>query len=164
MIPVLEALALLAAANGTPVLAQWLLGPRWAAPLDGGRCLADGRPLLGASKTIRGLVLGVLATTLLGAVLGQGAWKGAWTGTAFGALSMAGDLASSFVKRRLGIAPSGRALGLDQIPESLLPVLGCGAALGLDIVGSAVVVTAFLVLELVTSRVLFRLGIRKRPY
>lgn len=159
MIPVLEALALLAAANGTPVLAEWLLGSRFAAPVDGGRCLADGRPLFGPSKTIRGLILGVSAAGLLGAALGHGGW-----GVVFGTLSMAGDLASSFVKRRFGIAPSGRAFGLDQIPESLLPVAGCGAVLGLGLIDGLGVVISFLVLELASARVLFRLGIRKRPY
>jgi CDP-2,3-bis-(O-geranylgeranyl)-sn-glycerol synthase len=36
---------------------------------------------------------------------------------------MAGDLVASFVKRRLGLPGSSRATGLDQIPESLLPLL-----------------------------------------
>jgi hypothetical protein len=58
---------------------------------------------------------------------------------------MAGDLLSSFVKRRLNLPPSSRATGLDQIPESLLPALVCRGALsssGLDI---AICVGVFLV-------------------
>jgi hypothetical protein len=32
---------------------------------------------------------------------------------------------SSFIKRRLALVPSSQAIGLDQIPESLFPLLAC---------------------------------------
>ena len=47
----------------------------------------------------------------------------AWHGVVIGATAMAGDLLSSFCKRRLKLAPSSQALGLDQIPEVLLPAV-----------------------------------------
>jgi CDP-archaeol synthase len=47
------------------------------------------------------------------------------------ATAMAGDLLSSFVKRRFGLAPSSKATGLDQIPEALFPLLACRSALSL---------------------------------
>jgi CDP-2,3-bis-(O-geranylgeranyl)-sn-glycerol synthase len=77
---------------------------------------------------------------------------------------MAGDLFSSFIKRRLRIPSGGMALGLDQVPESLFPLLGCMSILGLDLTSVAVLVLAFLVLELALSRLLHRFGIRERPY
>jgi hypothetical protein len=40
-------------------------------------------------------------------------------------MAMLGDLFSGFVKRRLGMGPSDKALGLDYVPESLLPLLAC---------------------------------------
>src|SRR5262245_45390103 len=40
-------------------------------------------------------------------------------------MAMTGDLISSFVKRRMGLAPSDRVTGVDQIPESVLPLLAC---------------------------------------
>ena len=56
------------------------------------------------------------------------------------------------------------ALGLDQIPESLLPALALKSRLALtawDITG---VVFAFILLELLLSRLLFGLHLRDRPY
>ena len=77
---------------------------------------------------------------------------------------MAGDLLSSFAKRRLGRPSSSQALGLDQVPESLLPLLACRVPLGLGWLDVAVLVGVFLVGELLVSRLLYRLHIRDRPY
>jgi hypothetical protein len=40
----------------------------------------------------------------------------------------AGDLLSSFVKRRMGLAPHAQAFMLDQAPEALLQALELGCA------------------------------------
>jgi hypothetical protein len=154
------ALVLLVVANGTPILVQRLLGTRLATPLDGGLRLGDGRYLFGPGKTIRGVVFSIVVTALIGRLFGLGLG----TGLLFGALTMAGDLSSSFIKRRLRIPSGGMAFGLDQVPESLFPLLGCMSILGLDLTSVAVLVLAFLVLELALSRLLYRLGIRDRPY
>jgi hypothetical protein len=156
----LEALLLLAAANSGPLVAAKLLGGRLAAPVDGGRRLADGQPLFGPSKTWRGLVVAIAATTAAAPCLGLD-WR--W-GAAIGAAAMAGDLSSSFVKRRLGVAPSGMAPGIDQIPEALLPLLVCRPALGLSAADIALCVFLFFVGEVWLSRLLFRLNLRDRPY
>ena len=153
-------LLLLLVANGTPVVLKRVLGDRGARPIDGGRRFRDGRPLLGRSKTWRGLAGGLVATALAAWVLGAGAWLGALVALA----AHLGDMASSFTKRRLAIASSGRALGIDQIPESLLPALATAWPLGLGVVDVALVVALFLVGELALSRLLFRLGIRDEPY
>lgn len=142
------------------MLAKRLLGGRCNRPIDGGWRLPDGRPLLGASKTWRGLVSGVALTAIVGAALGFGAVFGAL----FGAASLAGDLLSSFLKRRLGIASSGRATGLDQIPEALLPLLYARAALDLGLADLALLTLGFLVGSLVLSWLAFRIGLRDQPY
>lgn len=78
---------------------------------------------------------------------------------------MLGDLLSSFIKRRLGIAVSGRARLLDQVPESALPLLVLHESLGLTAyTETAMVVTVFVILDLSVSPLLYRLHIRKRPY
>jgi CDP-2,3-bis-(O-geranylgeranyl)-sn-glycerol synthase len=77
---------------------------------------------------------------------------------------MGGDLLSSFIKRRRGLAPHSRAPLLDPIPESLLPLLVMSPTVGLSIADIVIVVAAFVVLELALSRVLFQLKIRDRPY
>jgi CDP-2,3-bis-(O-geranylgeranyl)-sn-glycerol synthase len=77
---------------------------------------------------------------------------------------MAGDLFSSFTKRRLNYPSSSQALGLDQVPESLIPMLACRKALALTAADIAVGVAVFFVGELILSRILFWLRFRDRPY
>jgi CDP-2,3-bis-(O-geranylgeranyl)-sn-glycerol synthase len=139
---------LLAVANGTPVIAKRLFGSRWAFPLDGYSTFTDSRPLFGQSKTIRGFVLSLAATALAGPVVGLGFE----TGFVVALAAMAGDLLSSFIKRRLAFAPSSQAIGLDQVPESLFPLLACRVALGLSTTDVATGVGIFFVGELVVSR------------
>lgn len=152
-------LLLLGIANGTPVFATKLLKDRLNVPLDGGLRFMDGRPLFGASKTARGFVLAVVCTTLAAPPLGLD-WMVA---AQLAALSMLGDLMSSFVKRRLGRPLHSAAFGLDQIPESLLPLLLLHQTLGLTAADITAIVVLFVVLELVLSRLLYALNIRDRP-
>ena len=157
---IVEILLLLGVANGAPIFATRLFGRRFSAPLDGGLKLPDGRPLLGPSKTVRGLVLSVACTALVAPLLGF-----EWIiGAGLASASMFGDLLSSFLKRRLGLRAHSQAVGLDQIPESVLPLLVLQQPLGLGYGDIAITVTAFIVLELVLSRLLYRLRIRDRPY
>src|SRR5205807_2725842 len=128
-----------------------VLGDRYSYPLDGNPRFADGRPVPGRSKTIRGIVLAVLVTTAGAPLIGLG-WK---TGLLVGSFAMAGDLFSSFCKRRLGLPSSSRASGLDQIPESLLPLLACRDLLGLTAPDIVVCVVMFVVGEVVLSRLLY---------
>ena len=153
-------LLLLLAANGAPVLARWALGSRWARPVDGGRTWRDGRPLLGAAKTWRGVAAGGLLPALLAPLLGLPAVLG----LALGLLSMAGDLGASFLKRRLGLPPSARATGLDQLPEACLPLAVLRVPLSLDWADVLGLGLAFMLLDLLLSPLLYRLHIRRRPY
>ncbi|WP_194476604.1 hypothetical protein [Bradyrhizobium sp. CCBAU 53338] len=59
---------------------------------------------------------------------------------------------------------SSQALGLDQVPESLLPLLACRESLGLSYAGILVIVLMFFVGELAISRLLYVLRIRDQPY
>lgn len=156
----LQLLLLLFAANSAPVLARNFFGSRWQAAIDGGLIMADGQPLLGHSKTWRGLFSALLVTTVLAVLFGLG-WD---FGLIFGALSMLGDLCSSFIKRRMRKPASSQALLLDQLPEALLPLM-VGQWL-LDYSWTAVLLlsVAFMLSELGISPLLFKLGIRKRPY
>jgi len=156
----LELLLLILIANGVPVVAAAICGNWGARPLDGGWRLADGRRLLGDSKTWRGVLLAPLATGAGAALLGLPVGIGVVVGIG----SMLGDLLSSFVKRRLGLASSSMALGLDQIPEVLLPLLVVAGEFELTWLAIGWTVAGFVVLELGLSPVFFRLGIRNRPY
>ena len=53
------------------------------------------------------------------------------------------------------------ALGLDQIPESLFPLLGCKVFLEVNAEQIVVIVGAFFLTALILSRLLFWLRIRK---
>jgi CDP-archaeol synthase len=77
---------LLAVANGAPVIAARILGSHFSYPLDHGTVFVDGQPLLGKSKTIRGIVAAILLTVISAPVVGLG-WK---IGAAVGSLAMAG--------------------------------------------------------------------------
>jgi CDP-2,3-bis-(O-geranylgeranyl)-sn-glycerol synthase len=156
----LRVLLLLAAANITPIGAKILLGDRWNAPLDGGLRLADGQRLLGPSKTVRGLVTAVIGATLMGALLRFPLILGAEVG----ALAILGDAIASFVKRRLRLAPSSRATGLDQIPEALLPLVVLRDGLGLSWLEVGAVTFAFFALEIPLAWLSFRLRLRDRPF
>jgi CDP-2,3-bis-(O-geranylgeranyl)-sn-glycerol synthase len=160
LLSILQAMILLTLANGTPVIAKKIFGKSFALPLDVGLTFFDGRPLFGPSKTIRGLVLSVLVTTESAPLIGLDLSVGAIAAAA----AMAGDLYSSFVKRRLNFPPSSQALEIDQLPESLLPLLACRAALSLTAADIALGVGIFLIGEVILSRILYRVHLRDEPY
>jgi hypothetical protein len=157
---VLQFLVLVTLANGAPIVAKKIFGPRFARPLDGGIIFFDGRPLFGASKTIRGIVVSILVAAASAPLIGLDLMIGAIVAGA----AMAGDLFSSFVKRRLNLSPSSQALGLDQVPESLFPMLACRDALSLTIADIALGVGIFFIGGLILSRLLFRAHLRDEPY
>jgi len=114
--------------NLLPPLAALLLGEWGNRPLDGGRRWLDDLPLFGPNKTIRGLLAGLAGGTVVFPLLGVPLLTAAIASL----LAMAGDLLSSFGKRRLNL-PSGSIVpGLDQIFECLLPALYLGQALRLQ--------------------------------
>ena len=160
LLHILQLLVLMTLANGTPIVAKKIFGPRFSFPLDAGTIFFDGRPLFGHSKTIRGIVGSILVTTASASLIGPDLTIGAIVAGA----AMAGDLFSSFVKRRLNLPPSSQALGLDHVPESLFPMLACRDALSLTFADIALGVGIFFIGVLVLSRLLFRAHLRDEPY
>lgn len=155
-----ESIALIGAANAAPVALKRLLSDRYSTPVDAGLVLRDGHRLFGSSKTWRGVAFGILVPTCLSPLLGL-PWR---AGALVGAAAMAGDCMASFVKRRLGLAASSMALGLDQIPELLVPAISMRAYALLSLIDIVTIVLIFVAGELALSRVLFYLGLRERPY
>jgi CDP-2,3-bis-(O-geranylgeranyl)-sn-glycerol synthase len=153
-------LLLIIIANGAPILVRFILGGRFMLPVDCYRNFIDGERLFGDSKTWIGLfsipVFSIAAAGLLG--------LGMQTGALAGVGVMAGDLFSSFIKRRLGMKVSSMALGLDQIPESLFPLLLLRNAMNYGMLEIVIGVVSFIIIELLISRLLYWLHIRKQPY
>jgi CDP-2,3-bis-(O-geranylgeranyl)-sn-glycerol synthase len=88
-------------------------------------------------------------------------WK---IGVVVAFMAMTGDLFSSFLKRRMNLPSSSQAWGLDQIPESLFPALACRAMLGLTVLDIILVVGLFSIGVNLLSLLLFKWGIRDRPF
>ena len=156
----LQLLFLIIVANGSPIIGRWMMSGYWEMPIDRGALFIDGRPILGTSKTYRGLVCSLIGTTLAGALVGLSLQ----VSLIVSALAMVGDCLSSFVKRRFGYPSGAKTLGLDQIPESLLPMLGMWTVLNLSALGLGLTVVVFVVVELVLSFIGYKLHIRKHPY
>ena len=156
----LQLLILLVVANGTAVVAKKLFGEAFARPLDGGALFVDGQPIFGPSKTIRGIVVSILATSICAVLMGLG-WE---VGALIATFAMMGDLFSSFVKRRLHLASSSMAIGLYHIPESLFPLLASRLLLPLSLLEIVAGVTIFVVGALVLSPILFKLNLRDEPH
>jgi CDP-2,3-bis-(O-geranylgeranyl)-sn-glycerol synthase len=155
-----QMLVLVALANTAPLVAKKLLGRRFSLAMDFGLFFPDGMPWLGPSKTWRGLAAALLACGLLAPLIGL-----AWTTgllLAFGAVL--GDALSSFTKRRLRIPSSGKAPGLDQIPEVLVPLLLARIVQPLPLPLVAADVLLFLLLEPPLARLWHRWGLREQPY
>jgi CDP-2,3-bis-(O-geranylgeranyl)-sn-glycerol synthase len=154
---ILKLLILLVLANGTPMILKKIMGHRFAWPLDGGLRFFDAQPLLGPAKTVLGAIL---LAALAGSATGLG-WE---IGALVGSTSMLGDLFSSFCKRRLKLPASSRATVLDQVPESLFPMLACQPALELTAFEIFVIVVIFFIGDVIFSPLFYRLGIRDHPY
>jgi hypothetical protein len=153
-----QLLLLLGVANLAPLVARRLLRSRWQAPLDGGLRFFDGRRLLGPSKTVRGLVAAIVAAAACALLLGIPIHLGAL----IGAMAMLGDALSSFIKRRLGLAPGAEVIGLDQVPESLLPLLAVRGALSVSPLQIVAVMAVFVAFGVPLARIVRRRHLRKR--
>ena len=103
--------------------------------------------------------MSVLATSICAALMGLG-WE---IGALIATFAMTGDLFSSFVKRRLHLASSSMAIGLDHIPEFLFPLLASRLLLPLSILDIVAGVTIFVVGALILSPLLFKLNFATSP-
>lgn len=156
----LSLLFLILVANASPILLRYLMRDAFSFPIDSGCRLADGQPLFGNTKTWRGLIGALLITSFSALMIGHDPGTGLLAASG----AMCGDLLSSFLKRRLGMRSSTRALLLDQVPESLIPALLLMQAFDLSAAAIAMLVLVFFLLDIILSRLLYQLGIRKKPY
>lgn len=156
----LSLLLLIIIANGSPILIRWLLNDGFNLAVDLGQALPDKKRIFGSSKTWRGIFTALLATSAAAWFLGHSPE----TGLMVAIYAILGDLFSSFIKRRLSMQPSSMAPLLDQVPESLFPAAMMMKTFDLDFLSVIQLVLTFIIVELVLSHILYRWGLRKRPY
>lgn len=159
-VELLQLLLLIIIANGAPILIRVLLNDSFKLAVDFGQRLPDNKRIFGSSKTWRGVFAALVATTAAAWLLGHSPQAGMLV--AF--YAVLGDLGSSFIKRRLSMSPSSMAPLLDQVPESLLPAYMLMDVFNLDILAVMLLVLTFIIVELLFSHILYRWGLRKRPY
>jgi CDP-2,3-bis-(O-geranylgeranyl)-sn-glycerol synthase len=87
-------------------------------PIDGGRLFADGKPIFGSHKTVRGAIAGAIVGPLVGIIQGEAA-----LGLLMGMGAILGDLAGAFLKRRLSLQPGSPFPVLDQFDFLLMAYL-----------------------------------------
>ncbi len=153
-------LALILIANGSPIFARHFFGKRFPTPIDGGKILADGQPLLGKSKTWRGITAALVCTVAAG-LLFSVPWV---MGLLIAVFAMIGDLLSSFYKRRKSIPPSSMFTGVDQVPESLLPAVAVAAYFNFTVIDILLIIVGFFIFNRALSVILFKMKIRDHPY
>ena len=157
---------------GTIGTALLFIGPSYVAnaaplvlgsgrPLDGGRNFADGRPLFGSHKTIRGFLAGIIAGSLVG--LGESLVdpRLALAGFAIALGSVLGDLLGAFVKRRLGIMPGRPFPIVDQLDFVLGALVLSFPFLTMPPVSILIVVLVTPPIHLGTNLGAYLLGIKK---
>jgi hypothetical protein len=117
---ILPALILLALANGAPVVAKDLFAGAAAWPIDLGRTFVDGQPVLGKSKTFRGLAVAVAVSACAAPLMGL-SWR---VGAAIAAASMAIDCQNTY---RQGVMRlEGVEAALDEATKLLELARGAG--------------------------------------
>ena len=142
-------------ANAAPLL---LGGGR---TLDGGRKLSDGQPVFGSHKTVRGVLAGVIAGSLVG--LGESLVDPRLVlgGIMIALGSVIGDLFGAFIKRRFRVEP-GRAFPvLDQLDFILGGLLLGYVFFPVSLISAVLVVVVTPPIHLATNYGAFLLGIKK---
>ena len=146
-------------ANAVPVLAGG------GFPMDFGKNLFDGKPLLGKNKTFRGffagLVVGIVAGLAESVVFGYPLLFGLTV--SMGALL--GDLAGAFLKRRLDIPPGGLLPVVDQVDFIVGAILfSFLVPLGLswELVVTVLILTP--PIHLLTNFAAYKLGLKNNPW
>jgi len=148
-------------ANAAPVVLGG--GP----PLDMGKKFLDGRRIFGDGKTARGFVGGLIVGTIVGLL--QGVARAPLReylllGFLLALGALLGDLASSFVKRRLGIERGGAAPGLDQLSFVVAALILASPVKVPPWQVIAVILIITPPIHLATNFVGYKLGLKGRPY
>ncbi len=144
--------------NAAPVLVNGVI------PIDKGRFFVDGRRLLGDGKTVEGFVTGAVSgfVASIPAAIVIGTPLFVLVGLAASIAALLGDIAGSFLKRRLGLERGAPLFLVDQL-DFMLAATGLYAALGYIgdkwiYVGYTMVLV--IMLHIATNNVAYYLGLK----
>ncbi|KPV61500.1 MAG: hypothetical protein AOA65_2317 [Candidatus Bathyarchaeota archaeon BA1] len=84
-------------------------------PIDAGKTFSDGRPILGSHKTFQGFFFGLFIGTAVGFALNALLQYNILLGFMLSLGALVGDLAKSFIKRRMNRAPGSPLPIADQL-------------------------------------------------
>lgn len=157
MLLFMKVLLLLWFINLAPPLLAHVLGPRWSTPVDRGKLWRDGQPILGPHKTYRGILGAAFAGFIGGWLTGLGPGVGLMAAM----LSMAGDLISSFIKRRRKLPSGSVSAGLDQFFEGILPLLVLARTFSMEALETALLLVVFSIGAYVGSAFFKQILLRK---
>ncbi len=167
-------------ANVTPIFAANIAAlKKWDAPIDFGKSVRGIR-ILGAHKTWRGLIFGVLAATLIFGVqqllVVHFSWAQSLTrsidyrhlptlivGPLFGLGALGGDAIESFFKRQRRIPPGHGWFPFDQTDYIIGGALATAPYVRLELRQYAWLLILWLLTHLVASYIGFRLHLKDRP-
>ena len=134
------------------------------ASLDGGRSLADGRPIFGPHKTVRGVIAGIVVGTLIGLAESLVDPRLATAGFMIALGAVLGDLLGAFVKRRLNVEPGKAFPVLDQLDFILGSVVLGYPFFQVGLISILLVVVVTPPIHLATNYGAYRLGIKKTQW
>lgn len=155
--------------NMAPVLGNKIPGwNQWKTPLDLGHTY-KGQRIFGTNKSWRGLVSGVLLSSLLGWLifphldihLSFGNFI--LLGGASGAGALIGDAVESFFKRQAGVKPGHSWFPFDQLDYIVGGILFSLPFIRLQLIDYLLIVVWYFGLHLLSSYVGFRLGFKEKP-
>jgi len=101
------------AANGAPVIVAKIAGKKH--PIDFGKNFLDNRRILGEGKTLEGFIGGVAIGTGVAFLLQIAGFHNTEKGLVLSVGALLGDMAGSFLKRRLGLKRGEPAPLIDQL-------------------------------------------------
>ena len=151
-------------ANGAPVIFG---GGR---SIDSGKLFIDGKPLFGSHKTIRGFIAGLAIGTFVGWLQeaiapAAGFPKGSvLLGFMLSLGAMIGDLAGSFLKRRLSLDPGAPLPIIDQIDFALMALLMAALVKPPTIVMTIIILVLTVPIHLLINMLAYLLGLKKTPW
>lgn len=166
-------------ANVTPILAARLpVLSNWDQPVDFGLKFR-GKPVLGTHKTIRGIITGTLAGTLVFFIqvklYGHYGWAvdisdgvdysqvTIWLGVLLSFGALLGDMVKSFAKRQFSVASGKSWFPFDQLDYIIGGLLLGSVVVTLSHMQSFLIIIVWFALHLISSYVGYLLGLKKDP-